>query len=294
MYNKVVFLFLIMAISLEAEGQQFYFGADLSYVNEMNDCGVEYTVNNQPQEAYSVFADSNCNLVRLRAWHTPTWYDGLNDGKRYSDHADFVRSITRAKAAGMAVLLDFHLSDNWADPSKQIVPSAWADVVDDLPVLKDSLYNYLKGTLEDLDAKGLLPEMIQIGNETNRGILLSQEENDAGWVLEWDRNSELFNAGIKAVRDFENESGKKVQIVIHAADPALARVVLAVFAKNRVDLVDERQGEVLELLVTCPAEQLEKIADGKGVGPQIANDALRTVHESGALCEVRHKCTDRR
>ncbi len=232
--RSVVFIFLILFSVSEVMGQDFYFGADLSYVNEMNDCGVEFTVNNQQQEAYSIFADSSCGLVRLRAWHTPKWYDELNDGNRYSDHADVERSIARAKAAGMAVLLDFHLSDNWADPSKQVVPSAWADVVDDLPVLEDSLYNYLKGTLERLDAKGLLPEMIQIGNETNRGILLSQEENDAGWVLEWDRNSALFNAGIKAVRDFENESEKEVKIVIHAADPDKAEYMFGQFIENGV------------------------------------------------------------
>ena len=81
-------------------GQEFYLGADLSYVNEMNDCGVVYTVDNQPQEAYSVFADSSCNLVRLRAWHSPAWYDDLNEGRRYSDQADFERSILRAKEAG--------------------------------------------------------------------------------------------------------------------------------------------------------------------------------------------------
>jgi arabinogalactan endo-1,4-beta-galactosidase len=227
---------IAMSVGLipQAIGQQFYFGADLSYVNEMNDCGVVYTVDSEPQEAYSIFAENNCGLVRLRAWHSPAWYDGLNDGRRYSDQADFEKSIARAKAVGMAVLLDFHLSDNWADPSKQVVPAAWDDVVDNLPVLKDSLYNYLKSTLEILNAKNLLPEMIQIGNETNRGILLSQEENDAGWVLDWERNAPLFNAGIKAVRDFEQEYGKEVKIVIHAADPDKADYIFGEFIDNGV------------------------------------------------------------
>ena len=198
---------------------QFYFGADLSYVNEMEDCGVTYYENGQPKDPYTIFRDHNCGLVRLRLWHTPSWYDNLNDGIRYSDLADVKRSIARAKAHDMAVLLDFHLSDNWADPGKQVVPAAWAPVVDDLPVLQDSLYNYIRGTLHTLDNEGLLPEMVQIGNETNRGILLSQEVNDAGWVLDWDRNSALFNSAIDAVRDFEDQAGKEVQIVIHAADP---------------------------------------------------------------------------
>ena len=55
-----------------------------------------------------------------------------------------------------------------SDPSKQVVPSAWLDVVDNLPVLQDSVYNYVSSTLNTLKAEGLLPELVQVGNETNR------------------------------------------------------------------------------------------------------------------------------
>jgi arabinogalactan endo-1,4-beta-galactosidase len=105
--------------SLETYGQSFYFGADLSYVNEMEDCGVSYKEDGKPKDVHEMFADHGCNLVRLRLWHTPSWYDGLNNGNRYSDLADVKIAIGRAHAAGMEVLLDFHLSDNWADPGKQ-------------------------------------------------------------------------------------------------------------------------------------------------------------------------------
>jgi arabinogalactan endo-1,4-beta-galactosidase len=63
------------------------------------------------------------NLVRLRLWHTPAWYDLLNQGKRYSDFQDVRHSIMRAKAEGMKVLLDFHLSDTWADPTTRLPTS---------------------------------------------------------------------------------------------------------------------------------------------------------------------------
>jgi len=211
--------FVALLLPFAIAAQDFYFGADLSYVNEMNDCGVKYTVNGEEQECYSIFADNGCNLVRIRTWHTPSWYDNLNEGRRYSDQADIERSIARSKAAGMDVLLDFHLSDNWADPGKQVVPAAWAPVVDNLDILKDSLYHYIHSSLGKLHAKDLVPEMVQIGNETNKGILQSQEDNDSGWKLDWDRNAVLFNAGIKAVRDFSAETGKDVKIMIHAADP---------------------------------------------------------------------------
>lgn len=227
-------LILCLTVVSSICSQGFYFGADLSYVNEMNDCGVTYSDDKGEREVYQIFADHNCSLARIRTWHSPSWYDDLNEGRRYSDHADIERSISRAKAAGMDVLLDFHLSDTWADPGRQIAPAAWNDVLDDTEVLGDSLYNYLYRSLEKLNAKGLLPEMVQIGNETNKGILQSKEDNDSGWKLDWDRNAALFNDGIRAVRDFSETSGKEIQIMIHAAGPADAVWLFEQFIDNGV------------------------------------------------------------
>jgi arabinogalactan endo-1,4-beta-galactosidase len=212
---------LLLSTPLLAQ-EGFLFGADLSYVNEMEDCGVVYMENGQPKDPYQIFADHNCGIVRLRLWHTPSWYDTLNAGQRYSDFADVVRSSRRAKEAGMQVLLDFHLSDLWADPSRQIAPAAWHGVVDDLPTLQDSLYHYVYGTLMALQAEGLLPEMVQVGNETNRGILLSPEVNNAGWSLDWPRNAALFNTGIQAVRDAERDADAEIKIALHVAGPSNA------------------------------------------------------------------------
>lgn len=200
----------------------------------MEDCGVVYKESGMVKDPYQIFAENNCRLVRLRLWHTPSWYDALNAGNRYSDFQDVRKSIMRAKVAGMQVLLDFHLSDNWADPEKQRVPTAWEGVVNDLPLLKDSLYNYISKTLLALDGEGLLPEMVQIGNETNKGILLSPEDDAGGWTLDWNRNSQLFNRAIEAVRDVESAAGKKIQIALHIADPAQTAWYIENFWSNGV------------------------------------------------------------
>ncbi|RMF21141.1 MAG: arabinogalactan endo-1,4-beta-galactosidase [Bacteroidetes bacterium] len=230
----VVFrVLLCVGLGSPVWGQGFHFGADLSYVNEMEDCGVVYREGGQAKDPYRIFAEHGCNLVRLRLWHTPSWYDTLNAGKRYSDLADVRRSIARARAEGMQVLLDFHLSDNWADPSKQLVPNAWLPVVDDLPLLEDSLHDYIFRTLSALAAEDLLPELVQIGNETNKGILLSPEDNQ-GWVLDWERNSRLFNAAIQAVREVEAAAGRPVTIAIHPAGPENAEWLVDAFVQNGV------------------------------------------------------------
>jgi len=225
--------FLALAPVSVLDGQEFYFGNDLSYVNEMEDCGVVYHENGSAKDPYEMFAEYGGNLVRLRLWHTPAWYDTLNAGNRYSDFQDVKKSIGRAKNAGMQVLLDFHLSDNWADPGKQLVPVAWLGVVDDLPLLKDSLYNYIFQTLMALHAGGLLPEMVQIGNETNKGILLSPEDNQV-WTLDWERNAQLFNTAIQAVRDVEAGTGAAIKVALHVAGPAGAGWLLEGFTSHGV------------------------------------------------------------
>ena len=236
--RKTILSFVLIYISATfLDAQEFYFGADQSYVNEMEDCGVSYTEDGSIKDVYKIFKDHGNNLVRLRLWHTPAWYDELNQGKRYSDLADVKKAIKRAKDQEMRVLLDFHLSDNWADPSKQLVPSAWLPIVNNTETLKDSLYNYIYKTLSDLNKENLLPELVQIGNETNKGILLSPEDNNT-WTLDWERNSTLFNAGIAAVRDLSDELETDIKIMLHIADPSNAGWMAAQMHENGISDFD--------------------------------------------------------
>ena len=262
-------LILLMFVT-KVGAQSFYFGADLSYVNEMEDCGASYQVDGEPTDPYQIFKDNGTNVVRLRLWHTPSWYDVLNDGNRYSDLDDIKRSIMRAKAEGMQVLLNFHLSDNWADPSKQVAPAAWTSVLDTLPVLQDSLYNYIYSTLSELAAGNLLPEIVQIGNETNRGILLSQEDNDSGWMLDWDRNSALFNSAISAIRDIGAQHEVEIRAAIHIADPTSVSWYIEQFIDHGVvdfDIIgmsyywqwhDDTFGEVGDVIASLKNQHPEK------------------------------------
>jgi len=218
-YAVGLWALLLITLVRQVEAQSFYFGADLSYVNEMEDCGAVYKAGGEAKDPYAMFKDYGCNLVRLRLWHTPSWYDALNDGNRYSDLADVANSISRAKAQGMDVLLDFHLSDTWADPGHQVVPAAWAAVVNNQTLLADSLYNYIYATLASLGDQGLFPDIVQIGNETNRGILLSQAVNDQGWTLDWNRNVALFQAAQNAIDAIELTYSTTIKSAIHIADP---------------------------------------------------------------------------
>ena len=192
------------------ETPSFYYGADLSYVNEMENCGAIYKdANNINTNPYKIFKDAGANLVRVRLWHNPTWTD-------YSDYSDVKKTIQKAKDQGMRVLLDFHYSDTWTDPSKQKIPAAWESEIDNKEALGELLYNYTYETLNNLALANLLPEMVQIGNEINPMILQGEV---LVWPIDWDRNSYLINKGIKAVREISIEENTEIEVMLHIAQP---------------------------------------------------------------------------
>ena len=189
---------------------EFYYGADLSYVNEMEDCGAIYKdANGTTKDVYKIFSDEGANLIRVRLWHTPDWTN-------YSNYNDVKETIQRAKAEGMKVLLDFHYSDTWADPSKQEIPAAWLSEINNTEALGDLLYNYTYNTLNDLSELNLLPDIVQVGNEIN-GMILQQGE--LVWPIDWGRNAALINKGINAVRDISEAKNTTIEVMLHIAQP---------------------------------------------------------------------------
>jgi len=192
-------------------GEPFYLGADLSYVNEMDDCGAEFRVDGQVTDAYRIFADAGANIVRIRLWHNPDWTE-------YSNLADVKRSIARAKNRGMQVLLDLHYSDTWADPEKQYIPAGWAHLHGDTTALADTVYQYTYDTLAELQAEQLLPELVQVGNEINNEILQPEAQMNHAFI-NWPRNAELINHGLQAVADFNRDHNTNLQRMLHIAQP---------------------------------------------------------------------------
>ncbi len=202
-------------------GQDFYQGVDLSYVNELEDCGAAYADRTGTTgDPYEILAEEGANIVRIRLWHNPEWigYQGFEDAKK---------SILRAKDAEMQVLLDFHYSDFWADPGRQWRPAAWEAVTSN-EVLGDSVYNYTLRVLNELKTLNLVPEMVQIGNEINanmmqvRGDRAIDSNSPNNSPVDWPRQVGLLHRGIQAVSDFNDQNSADVQTVIHVADPTKA------------------------------------------------------------------------
>ena len=192
--------------------EKFSMGVDLSYVNQVEDYGGIYKDSGKNKDPFRIMKDHGANTVRVRLWHTPTWVGKLNNGKMYYDLYGTEETIRRAKGQGMAVNLDIHYSDRWADPAHQETPAAWSGLP--LMILKDSVYNYTLAVLNYLKIKNLVPEMLQVGNETNSGMLWPTGKVDNN---NWQNFATLLNSGIRAVRDFSQISAVKPKIILHVA-----------------------------------------------------------------------------
>ncbi len=198
------------------QADTFLLGADLSYVNEMLDCGAHYQFDGEVMDPYQLFAQAGNDLVRVRLWHDPDWTD-------YSTFDDVARTIGEAHKHNMQVLLDFHYSDTWADPHKQFIPAAWEHLHGDTEALGDALYQYTYDTLLNLFHQQRLPEYVQIGNEINAEIL--QRESDMQEApINWSRNATLLNQGLKAVDDFNTTYQTRIKTLLHIAQPENALV----------------------------------------------------------------------
>lgn len=205
----------------------FIIGQDLSYANMMEDCGAVFREDGTAKDVYEIFADNGTNLVRVRVWHNPDWQEKIRQPEgvksQYNNFDDGLKTIKRAKQAGMQVMLDIHFSDFWCDPGRQIIPKAWETVANNETLLQDSVYNYVNLLLSTLNNQGLMPEYVKIGNENNSGIMTHKGMNsryEGATVISWswERHAKLYNAAIRAVRDLAEQSSIKPKIALHVAD----------------------------------------------------------------------------
>ena len=186
----------------------FINGVDVSSVLSLEESGVVFrTRNGQPADLFRVLADHGVTDVRVRVWNDPWDADGTGYGGGNVDVPRAVEIGRRATAAGLSVLVDFHYSDFWADPSKQQAPKAWQDL--DVAGKATALREFTVDALTQFEDAGVDVTMVQVGNETNGAI--------AG-VDGFDGMAALFSAGSAAVREVLPEA----KVAIHFTDPQRA------------------------------------------------------------------------
>ncbi len=174
----------------------FIMGMDASCVPALEASGVRYYDHRGTEKnVYQILRENGINYIRVRVWNDPFDENGNGYG---GGNCDIENAIVVGKAAtehGMKLLVNFHYSDFWADPSKQMVPKAWQGM--DFDTKCDALYQYTKDCLQKLMEAGVDVGMVQIGNETN-GVLCGEQATMVGG---WKRIMELISVGAKATRE---------------------------------------------------------------------------------------------
>lgn len=192
-----------------ADYSDFIRGADVSMLKDIEDLGGEFYDNGVKKDALEIMKNHGANYVRLRLWVDPYDSEGNSYGGGSNDFNTTLYLAKRAQEKGMKVLIDFHLSDYWADPGTQSKPKAWENLSYD--ELKTTLYNYMKNTLNDFKNQGVVPDMVQVGNETSSGILWD-EGKIGGDYTDFTHLAELLNQAISGVRA---SVGNQTKIVLH-------------------------------------------------------------------------------
>lgn len=169
-------------------------GADISFLPELEARGIKFFDNNgTPGDAIQIMKEHGFNYIRLRIFNAPANSKGYSPNKGFCDLEHTKQMAKRIKAAGMNFLLDFHYSDYWADPQQQNKPAAWEG--QDFATLKKSLYNYTVNVMQALKDQGTTPDMVQVGNEINHGMVWRE-----GAINNLDSLSQLLYQGIKGVK----------------------------------------------------------------------------------------------
>ncbi|XWJ89616.1 glycoside hydrolase family 53 protein [Phytobacter ursingii] len=194
----------------------FIKGADISTLLDAEKHGAKfYNDKNQPQDALAILKANGVNYVRLRLWVDPKDAQGQAYGGGDNDLATTLALAKRAKAQGMKLLLDFHYSDFWTDPGKQFKPKAWEKM--DYPQLKNAIHDYTRDTIARFKQEGVLPDMVQIGNEINSGMLWPEGKSWGQGGGEFDRLAGLLNSAIDGLKE-NLKNGEQVKIMLHLAE----------------------------------------------------------------------------
>ena len=179
-------------------------GVDISTLLDEEKCGARYYDNGREGELIAILKRYGINSARLRIWNDPYSEAGETYGSGSNDLDNTLILARRVKAAGMSILLDFHYSDFWADPGKQILPKAWRGK--SVEELEEAVYEYTLKVMQAMEKNDTVPDMVQIGNEVTNGLMWP-----TGRKPEYGNIARYISAGIRAVR----ETAPNTQIMIH-------------------------------------------------------------------------------
>ena len=174
----IVFCFCINFVFSQNSNENFIVGADLSTLQQYEDADVKFfdSENNEIPDLVKFFYEKNLDCVRFRVWVNPELSEENLSKTDYCNLENTIKMTKRAKSLGMKVLIDFHYSDYWADPSKQTIPTKWQEKIsnnnsDIQSCLQNIIFEYTLTSLQKFKEAGIEVDFVQIGNEITNGLL---------------------------------------------------------------------------------------------------------------------------
>ena len=246
----------------------FIRGMDISSVLvEENSGVVYYNEAGEEQDIFQTLAENGVNYIRVRVWNDPYDENGNGYGGGNNDTTAAGEIGRRAAQYGMKLCVDFHYSDFWADPSKQMCPKAWEEMA--IEEKSEALYQYTRESLQEILEAGADVGMVQIGNEINYGM---SGETD------WTKRRQLLQAGSKAVREISEESGRDIRIAVHFTDVSDTEGILQIAQKLQDKEIDYDIFAVSYYpfwhgTMENMTEVLKQIADGYGKEVMVAENS---------------------
>jgi len=187
-----------------------FLGADVSSLSRIEQAGGVFRDGGQAGDAIAILHAHGSNTFRLRLFVNPPDTDVVVNDLPYT-----VALAQRVKAAGARLLLDIQYSDTWADPGHQATPAAWASL--GIDSLAARVQSYTDSVIRTLKQAGALPDIVQVGNEIDSGMLWPLGQlyvNGADTTLAWNQFTRLLKAGIAGVRAALGP-GDSVRIMLH-------------------------------------------------------------------------------
>lgn len=220
MKHYILFLSLVISLFTTCGKQQvpentpftddtaFARGADISWCTEMEADGRKFfNAAGKETDIFVLMKEIGMTAVRLRVWVDPVSY-GYGP---WCNKSDVLLKARRAKNAGLDVMINFHYSDFFADPSQQNTPAEWSGM--SLFQLRKAMAEHTKDVLQALKAEGITPKWVQVGNETNSGILMMQG------AIDWEKSGAARFANYTAISNAGYDAVKEVfpsaKVIVH-------------------------------------------------------------------------------
>ena len=206
-----VILMMLALVAMMTLAAQSWLGGDISMMSANARNGVIYKDScGVTVDPYDLFSEQGWNMMRVRLFVDPRNAPGAHHDEGVCQDLDYVTDLCKTiRARGFEVMLDFHYSDTWADPAKQFTPKRWEGL--NARALADSIYRYTRRCLLVLKSAGVVPAMIQVGNEITFGMDWPVGRVDPMEDANWGVFTSLLKAGCKACREVCPDAG----IIIH-------------------------------------------------------------------------------